>query len=173
MRYISFIFTGDVTVTQILMCWRLDGINISTHVNLHETLFKYSIRASRIIKPRTISILNLIKYTQWGQFYERYFWESWTQSLCPILFRFTACKKHAKQKFDHFNFENVFRFYIRRMLYAYNNFWYSITLSCYFVWRVFIMTSSNGNIFRVTGPLCGKFTGHRWIPLTKASYAEL
>ena len=27
------------------------------------------------------------------------------------------------------------------------------------------MTSSNGNIFRVTGPLCGEFTGHRWIPL--------
>ena len=26
------------------------------------------------------------------------------------------------------------------------------------------MTSSNGNIFRVTGPLCGEFTGHRWIP---------
>ena len=36
-----------------------------------------------------------------------------------------------------------------------------------------IMTSSNGNIFRVTGPLCGEFTGHRWIPLTKASDAEL
>ena len=34
------------------------------------------------------------------------------------------------------------------------------------------MTSSNGNIFRVTGPLCGEFTGHRWIPLTKASDAE-
>ena len=27
-----------------------------------------------------------------------------------------------------------------------------------------MMTSSNGNIFRVTGPLCGKFTGHWWIP---------
>ena len=26
-----------------------------------------------------------------------------------------------------------------------------------------MMTSSNGSIFRVTGPLCGKFTGHRWI----------
>ena len=25
-------------------------------------------------------------------------------------------------------------------------------------------TSSNGNIFHVTGPLCGDFTGHRWIP---------
>ena len=35
------------------------------------------------------------------------------------------------------------------------------------------MTSSNGNILRVTGPLCGEFTGHRWIPLTKASDAEL
>ena len=38
---------------------------------------------------------------------------------------------------------------------------------------VFMMTSSNGNIFRVTGPLCGEFTGHRWIPRTKASDAEL
>ena len=25
--------------------------------------------------------------------------------------------------------------------------------------RLFMMTSSNGNIFRVTGPLCGEFTG--------------
>ena len=36
-----------------------------------------------------------------------------------------------------------------------------------------MMTSSNGNIFRVTGPSCGEFTGHRWIPLTKSSGAEL
>ena len=26
-------------------------------------------------------------------------------------------------------------------------------------WRLNMMTSSNGNIFRVTGPLCGEFTG--------------
>ena len=31
-----------------------------------------------------------------------------------------------------------------------------------------MMTSSNGKIFHVTGP----FTGHRWIPLTKASDPE-
>ena len=37
----------------------------------------------------------------------------------------------------------------------------------------FMMTSSNGNIFRVTGHLCGEFTGLRWIPRTKASDAEL
>ena len=36
-----------------------------------------------------------------------------------------------------------------------------------------MMTSSNGNVFRVTGPLCGEFTGHRWIPIIKASDAEL
>ena len=35
------------------------------------------------------------------------------------------------------------------------------------------MTSSYGNIFRVTGHLCAEFTGHRWIPCTKASDAEL
>ena len=36
-----------------------------------------------------------------------------------------------------------------------------------------MMTSSNGDIFRVTGPMGGGFIGHWWIPLTKASDAEL
>ena len=35
------------------------------------------------------------------------------------------------------------------------------------------MTSSNGNIFRVTGHLCREFTGPRWILHTKASDLEL
>ena len=38
---------------------------------------------------------------------------------------------------------------------------------------VSIMTSSNGNIFHVTGPLCGEFTGHWWFPNSKASDVEL
>ena len=36
-----------------------------------------------------------------------------------------------------------------------------------------IVTSSNGNMFRVAGPLCVEFTGHRGIPLTKARDAVL
>ena len=36
-----------------------------------------------------------------------------------------------------------------------------------------MLTSPNGKIFRVIGHLCGEFTGHRWIPRTKASDAEL
>ena len=39
--------------------------------------------------------------------------------------------------------------------------------------RTIMMTSSNGNIFHVTGSLCGEFTGHRWIPLTTVSDAKL
>ena len=38
---------------------------------------------------------------------------------------------------------------------------------------VLMITSSNENIFRVTGHLCGEFTGLRWIPSTKASDADL
>ena len=42
--------------------------------------------------------------------------------------------------------------------------WHS-TIKC-------MMTSSIGNIFRVTCPLCGEFTGLRWIPHIKDSDAE-
>ena len=48
----------------------------------------------------------------------------------------------------------------------------SYVLSCSTT-QIFMMTSSNGNIFRVTGLLCGEFTGRRCIPHTKASDAEL
>ena len=36
-----------------------------------------------------------------------------------------------------------------------------------------MMTSPNENFFRVTGPVWEETTGNRWIPLTKASDAEL
>ena len=36
-----------------------------------------------------------------------------------------------------------------------------------------MITASNGNLIRVTGPLWGESTGDWWIPLTKASDAEL
>ena len=36
-----------------------------------------------------------------------------------------------------------------------------------------MITSPNGNIFRVIGHLYGEFTGPGWIPRTKASDAEL
>ena len=36
-----------------------------------------------------------------------------------------------------------------------------------------MMTSSNGNIFRVAGHFCREFTSYWWIAITKASDAEL
>ena len=36
-----------------------------------------------------------------------------------------------------------------------------------------MMTSPNTDIFRVTGPLWGESNGHRWVPLKKASDAEV
>ena len=49
-----------------------------------------------------------------------------------------------------------------------------IYLTCYAFTYIWLMiTSSRRNIFRVTGPLSGEFTGLRWSPRTKASDAEL
>ena len=52
---------------------------------------------------------------------------------------------------------------------------YSDGLSSYYIYSVLydMMTSSNGNIFRITGSLCREFTGHWWTPLTKASDEKL
>ena len=52
-------------------------------------------------------------------------------------------------------------------------FWWESLAFVLQYWYENIMTSSIGNIFRVTGPVCGEFIGHRWIPLTKASDAGL
>ena len=57
------------------------------------------------------------------------------------------------------------------ILYSYQQPHTAPNLSCsvrhehYFIQsiRPHMMTSSNGNIFRVTGHLCGEFTGPRWI----------
>ena len=47
--------------------------------------------------------------------------------------------------------------------------WYLTEIPCI----IPMMTSSDGNMFRVTGPLCDEFTGDGWIPLTKASDADI
>ena len=44
--------------------------------------------------------------------------------------------------------------------------------TCLICWKI-MMPSSNGDIFRTTGPLCGESTSDRWILFTKAMDAEL
>ena len=43
-------------------------------------------------------------------------------------------------------------------------------ITCHIVLQYCMMTSSNWSNFRVTSPLCGEFTGQRWIPHTKAQW---
>ena len=67
---------------------------------------------------------------------------------------------------------------IPRTLRQYHGCWCPSSLCCQTIsrpqcWLCAMMMSSNGNIFHVTGLLCEEFTGHWWIPLTKASDVEL
>ena len=48
-------------------------------------------------------------------------------------------------------------------LYTFKSHWASKVTSSI----VNMMTSCDVNIFRVTVPLCGEFTGHRWISLAR------
>ena len=48
--------------------------------------------------------------------------------------------------------------------------WYTDALCREDISKHCMMTSSNGNIFRVTGHLCGVFTGLWWIPRTKSQW---
>ena len=88
-----------------------------------------------------------------------------TPSLAMFNFTYTnsdqvliqSTKNKTKQSAGHDSISSILRKDIGRII--------APTIS--------MRTSSNGNIFRVTGPLCREFTGHRWIPLTKASDAEL
>ena len=64
-------------------------------------------------------------------------------------------------------------FFVSFFLYTPSSLHISISFSIHlFPSLLHMMTSWNGNIFRVTGHLCGEFTGPRWIPHTKASDAE-
>ena len=55
----------------------------------------------------------------------------------------------------------------------YQGSWYWSSFAAIFWFRHHMMTSSNENIFRVTGHLCRGIHRSRWIPHTKASDAEL
>ena len=77
--------------------------------------------------------------------------------IYPIAMYIIQYQFHAYIIFTHWPLENSI----------------SLPLNCATVLYLFMMTSSNGSIVRVTNPLWGKFTGHQWIPLAKASDAEL
>ena len=79
-----------------------------------------------------------------------------------------SCREYANQTvsaFSHYSWVHSFRKEHQTL---------AVFLSRRVGWsRCPMKTSSTGNIQRVTGHWFGEFTGHRWIPYTKASDAEL
>ena len=59
------------------------------------------------------------------------------------------------------------------LCYTYTIIYYHILTDDRISITTYMMMSSNRNIFRVSGHLCGEFTGPRWIPHTMANHAEL
>ena len=90
---------------------------------------------------------------------DRMIWNSWQKS------HLTHSRPNKHVRLADIILKRIFygklHWYLDLIVFGSFCFWQSSLL--------FMMTSSNGNIFRVTGPLCGEFTGHR----TKASDSEL
>ena len=66
--------------------------------------------------------------------------------------------------------KNILRFVVSRSIVVIFSIWSGFSRA---ISHMFMMTSSNGNIFRVTGHLRGELTGHRWVPHTMASDLDL
>ena len=89
-----------------------------------------------------------------------------------------------EQNADNFTYPLLCWIYLRKQKYVYMYFFHFFPLRWPRLvnilprgrqWSVFLQHDDviKWKYFRVTGPLCGEFTGQRWIPLTKASDADL
>ena len=114
-------------------------------------------------------------------------WMLWFSFICFVFLEFRKCYIYIhmniiNQPFNKVEVVGVYIGFILAMCLAgclsilkhqRCNYWSLVWEKKLFHLTFYMMTSSNGNIFRVTGHLCGEYTGLRWIPRTKASDAEL
>ena len=116
-------------------------------------------QSSGLSKP----LRNIKRLAKWKQKYREKCWfygTSYFNGLAEklILHTLFGIIWLAPGKFYHYNFEVLGK--------------YSLLIH-HVVGTGIMMTSSNGNIFCVRDHLCGEFAGHRRIPRTKATDAEL
>ena len=82
------------------------------------------------------------------------------KSITGILSRHFASQRSSLQRRKHqCSVSHAFRKGNPSVAGRFPSQFYSHVESVSASWRHHMMTSSNGNIFRVTGPLCGEFTG--------------
>ena len=90
---------------------------------------------------------------------------TWTNKPMQIY-----CQKNQiTKKKIHCQTTFLLRLKCVKMVYCYQYQWWTLNLQGPMVHTCTMMAWPNGNIFCVTGPFCGEFTGHRWILRTKAS----
>ena len=104
------------------------------------------------IAIRKISMPHYCEVT-WASRRLKYYWQSWT--VCQ-----KACSSQQRRKHQSST----------SLVLCEGN---TPEIGLFPITKGHMMTSSNGNIFGVTGHLCGEFTSHRWFPRTKTSDMEL
>ena len=147
------------------------GLDLLTVVPVHQTITRFE-------TPRTVHLSHLICF---------FLWTVSTGCSCrhsPLCFNILSRNKWLRLADDilnAFSWMKLTKFQLK----IYSNLFLGGQLTrsrtcgkpfpeCFPEWSLMhMMTWSNGDIFRVTGHLCGEFTGPRWIPHTKASDVEL
>ena len=160
------------------------GLNVSTHYVLRFLNNKYVFIHFKLFPCVDISQVQGIQLLNWKQFkqsfingYSTWKWQIlWDLELWKIVCDPPKCVQNHlwSKKLGGKMSASV----LPRL--RHGEFFYLIWPSesccggpgCYLNY-ISMMTSSNGIIFRITDHLCGEFTGHWWIPGTKASDAEL
>ena len=116
----------------------------------------------------------------WQPFCRRYFYMSFVLNgnLCVLLEIFAKIPSQGPNN-NISSLVQMVDWHNRKVTGHYPRLWWLTLLThicvtqSWWVQLLPMMTSSNGSIFRVTGPLFGEFTGHWWIPLTKAETRSL
>ena len=151
--------------------YRYSNVNTGTHMMWRVHLAYLYIGICRE------SICMDMKPTQWPPYIHSVL--EWSSYLCIRCFF-----KSASSWWKQWTHADTYYMTSNIHMFSFDLFCCGYVISCGLMWYMypyhsrlvhmgFMMTSSNGNIFRVTGPLCGEFTGLRSIPRTKASDAEL
>ena len=125
---------------------------------------------------QSIEFKHIETETKWPPFCRQHFWMYLLEWKC-MNFDYNLTEVRTFLGVELTIFQHWFRKWLgaNQVTTHYLNQWWHSLLAHICVTRPHwvMMTSSNGNIFRVTGHLWVKFTGPRWIPRSRASDAGL
>ena len=93
------------------------------------------------------------------------------KEITCVSSRNKGCQGHSQPNVRHNHTFDFLETKATKNIRVYTNIFHQVFTLFLFSVVLFMVASSNGNIFRVTGHCYGEFIGHRWIPRTKVSDA--